>query len=178
MSNSSKLILQNMNLTTTKSLAHTSQKNLRLTKTREKSSPKLSLGFSKNLLPLTLKKCSKGNRQHLLFSKFKSEKEGLELTIPETFIFRKGKLKCIITTNKSGKIWVNYNIKDISYLKIRHYFKNFMKKKWNTTSQGPGVFTGLKFEDRLWKKHQIERENAIKTHKEKSNLELTNIKLS
>lgn len=68
----------------------------------------------------------------------------------------------MITTNKAGRIWVNPNIKDTSYLNIRLLFKNFMKKKWKNVSSGPGVYNGLKFEDRLCKKHQLEREALLK----------------
>lgn len=97
----------------------------------------------------------------------KGKKDGLDLSIPETAVFKKGKLKCIITSNKTGKISVNHNVKDVSFLKIRLCFKNFIHKKCNHISKGPGVFQGLKFEDMIYKKQQLQREANGKLKKEK-----------
>lgn len=44
------------------------------------------------------------------------QKDGLELSIPETIIFKKGKLHLIITSNKNGRVSINHNVKDVSFL--------------------------------------------------------------
>jgi hypothetical protein len=72
-----------------------------------------------------------------------------------------GRFKYIITTKKDHRIHINYNVKDISFHRVRLCFTNFMKKKWLSISTGPGVFKGLKFEDKLCQKHQALKESSF-----------------
>lgn len=46
-------------------------------------------------------------------------KVGLEIPVTETVIFKNGKLNCIIMNNKLGRVYANYNVKDISLHRIR-----------------------------------------------------------
>ena len=44
---------------------------------------------------------------------------GLDISVPETVMFKNGKIKSIITTNKHGRVNINHNVKDVSLHKVR-----------------------------------------------------------
>ena len=92
-------------------------------------------------------------------SQNKSKEVGLDICVTDTAIFRKGKLRCIVMNNKQGRIFANYNIKNISLHRIRLWFSNAMHKRWKVVNTGTGWFEPFNFEDKLYKNSKQKHEN-------------------
>lgn len=81
----------------------------------------------------------------------KPKEVGLDICVTDTAIFRNGKLKCIVMNNKQGRIFANFNVKNISLHRIRLWFSNAMHKRCKVVSTGIGWFEPFDFEEKLYK---------------------------
>ena len=84
---------------------------------------------------------------------------GLDISITDTAIFKQGKLKWVVMKNKHGRVFANYNVKNISLHRIRLWFSNAMHKRWKEKNFGSGCFEPFNLEDKLSISRQRKHEN-------------------